>query len=335
MKRNGSITIFIMITFSICLIISYFSIEVFYTQSLIQLASQDKIQSDLLSESKIMILLEDKNIFDSMIVPKIHDYFRDQIRNKGFDVKLEDNLVVDDTYKKAKGNFYKEEGKLFLELETSTRYRGIRTDITAKASVINDIFELDNSPVISYGFSDEIDQLLKEYLGFVDENISNNNLSNVLKKIYTFDHEVVKIEKGSNDLKNIIKIRNGTETVETFEEELFLVMKNELNIPTKLIIADDIVFSGVLYIEGDIIIESDFDFSEIIIQKGVNNSIIVDNTIKVDENKRPKISGIVLTEGNTSFIEFIEIVYESSCIYKYGIYLPRFLQPKILLIKKY
>ncbi|NLL82431.1 MAG: hypothetical protein GX231_09015 [Tissierellia bacterium] len=333
MNRSGFITIFVLITFIICLTVCYFTIEIMSTQTLIQLSYRDKIQSEMLSESKILRLLEDESYFDSMLVPLIHKYFNNPSGPRSFKVKFEENMDELDTYKEVEVIFLKEGNKQLMQLNTKTIYKGFTSFITSKASIINYLFEVDKNPLITYGLSDETDKLLEDYFNYLGDNISTDSLSGGIKGVYTYDHNVVKIGKGMNNLKKITKIRNGVESYETFDRDVFLLMKNKLNTPIELIIEDNIDFRGILYIEGDLIINSDLDFKGIIILKGADSNIVVDDSLILDTSKKPKIFGIVLTDGNSISSEFIDIRYESGYIYRYGIYLPGFLQPKIELIK--
>jgi hypothetical protein len=128
-------------------------------------------------------------------------------------------------------------------------------------------------------------------------------------------------------LKELIKIRNEVESIETFDKDIFFIIKNKINTPVELIIDNNLDLSGIIFLEGNLVINSKFTFKGIIILKGVDSNIIVNTT------ERPVLNGIVLTEGDTSFSDHIELKYDSGFICKYGIYLPGFLEPKLEVIK--
>ena len=91
---------------------------------------------------------------------------------------------------------------------------------------------------------------------------------------------------------------------------------------------EKIDISGIIYVEGNIIISSNFNFNGIII---VNNGEII-----VESNKKPRIRGMVIMDNLLNynlFTEKVDIVYDRYSIYKYGTYLPGFIDLKINVIK--
>ena len=85
---------------------------------------------------------------------------------------------------------------------------------------------------------------------------------------------------------------------------------------------------GVLYLNGDLIINSEFIFNGIII---INNGKII-----VNSEINPIINGIIISNGEEGWIDLdrVTVNYDRKYIYRYGTYLPDFLDYEFLVLKK-
>lgn len=88
-----------------------------------------------------------------------------------------------------------------------------------------------------------------------------------------------------------------------------------------------IKMNGVLYIEGDLIIDQDFEFVGLIIINEGNVIINAENSLT--------INGMLIYKGDTLDINSISLVYDQKNIYKNASFLPGFLDIYINAIKKY
>ncbi|WFA09684.1 hypothetical protein [Tissierella sp. Yu-01] len=329
MKKNGFITIFVIFIMIISFIIVLYIIHLVHNQTLIEAAYQDKIQSELLAESKILRLFYDDHYLNDLLVPNIHYYFKNQSAGNAltFELNFDSNMDEDDLIQSVNGRFFNMNDRKYVGLETKTNYKGFTSNAIANGTIVNDLFEMNKNPLVSYnldsGTSSKLDLLFKN----IYDNIHINDLPEGIKGIHTYDHNILKLRKVDSKLKELIKIRNEVESIETFDKDIFLIIKNKINTPVELIIDNNLDLSGIVFLEGNLVINSKFTFKGIIILKGVDSNIVVNTT------ERPVLNGIVLTEGDTSFSDHIELKYDSGFICKYGIYLPGFLEPKLEVIK--
>ena len=167
------------------------------------------------------------------------------------------------------------------------------------------------------------------------------NIAEIFKE-YSENHitdQMVLCDQENNSSKDLLTFKN---------ERLLINVKNKdenkkenMNLNAQLILGkkeeeiswdsnkndNNLFLQGVLYVEGDLIINQDVDFQGIIIVNKGN--------IFIEEGIKLKIIGMILYRGEEELnLDSIEYRYDEQIVYKYASYLPEYVKPKIKLIKK-
>jgi hypothetical protein len=303
-----------------------------------------KNQSYYQSEGKIYMSVYDDKYYENQLYPSILK----ELRKEGPKIK-DHKLVIDindleagDNLEKVKMSFIDEEGKFKLKLLAESNFNNTNTSVTSTISLVNEIFETNKSvlalDLIEEKYKKNFEELFKLICKDISVNICNGS-SNITGIEYLNYNKVI-LEKKANKNYEISALRESMEnpSVQGIDkDEIFIVVKPFNNNSVNLFIGcpkannnsnGNIDLSGIIFVEGDIIISQDFDFKGIIIVKG--------GTILVEPNINSKIQGLIITENINNLEEFIEetgILHSRHTIYKYGTYIPGFLDVQIDLIK--
>lgn len=337
---KGYITIIALFIMTIILISALFLIYTSSMEYLIVNSSHKNIQTFYLAEGKIHMVLKKEEYYYEQLMPRMETYIKYGRLGKSFNKKITiDNkdLFEDDNNNIVNIDFAEENHRRVIEMKTHSTYSGITQKVIAKMTMINDIFEW-RIPIVSseYILQDRVREF-QDYMSYLKEEIRLPNLPSGIMEVETINYEHIRIVKDSSQ-KTIIEFfrNNMVEPVKKEvlkDEDVFMLLKNNYVIPTLSIESDKnsnkMVLNGVLYIEGDLIIHSDLEFHGI---------LILDNSeIYIDPSSRVNIEGIILLNNYNGIPleEMIQIDYNFDIIRKYGIYLPKFIDPKIQVIKSY
>ncbi|MBC8588447.1 hypothetical protein [Paratissierella segnis] len=325
-SKKGFMTVFALLIMSIIMIFSTYLIYITKFQSLITVSSINKVQSYYLAESKINKVLYDDKYYLNHIYPVIKNKLQDMtIPSYRIDLDSFD-LDENDKYTTVTIGFtnYSTAYKRNIFIESKSIYNGIETSLKAYGPLVNDLYE-QGIPVLDNNTCQEIDDLIN----YISNNISIDELPSGpdFKVLRTFDNDKIII---TND-KKIELYRNNIKIKEDFmKKKNIFIIENKLNRSINLQIGDKnndakIEFEGLLYIDGDLYINSNIDFKGIVIVNG--------NTyLNPDIIKESKIEGIVLTNGTIE--DGPSIFYKRSYIYRYGVYIPGFIHPRLELYKE-
>ena len=337
---KGYITIIALFIMTIIFISALFLIYTSSMEYLIVNSSHKNIQAFYLAEGKIHTVLKKEEYYYEQLMPRMETYIKYGRLGKSFNKKITiDNkdLFEDDNNNIVNIDFAEENHRRVIEMKTHSTYSGITQKVIAKMTMINDIFEW-RIPIVSseYILQDRVREF-QDYMSYLKEEIRLPNLPSGIMEVETINYEHIRIVKDSSQ-KTIIEFfrNNMVEPVKKEvlkDEDIFMLLKNNYVTPTLSIesdkSSDKMVLNGVLYIEGDLIIHSDFEFHGI---------LILDNgQIYIDPSSRVNIEGIILLNNYNGIPleEMIQIDYNFDIIRKYGIYLPKFIDPKIQVIKSY
>lgn len=337
MKRPGSIIILALITTLIIFISASYLVYLTGLQSSILHSSINKIQSLYLAESKINQVFYNDECFKNQIIPGAIQYLKDTSNPKHSKIKIPidmSSLGIMDENQFVSVEFSKPIGKPFaVELFAESDYKGVVNKIMAYGPLLNPLFDNVGTTLYSYASDFNTIVCLEDFLKNVEDNICIKNIPSKMVGISTFDHGNISVRYKNSSTNTIKTFRNGNKTSESeIKDDIMIVVKNKLNIPITLNIGDLeetnlIKLKGIIYIEGDLIIHSKFQFTGILI---LNNG-----TIKVKGNAKPLFKGVILTKGHPDFLEKIEMVAAYDEVCKYGTYLPGFLEPRLEVVKKY
>lgn len=338
---KGFITIIALLTMAIILISALFLIYTSNMEYLIVISSQNNIQAYYLGESKIHMVLGKEEYYYGQLVPRIETYLKYGRLGKFYDRRIvldNKDLFEGDNNGVVKVSFTEENNRRILELETYSTYSGITKNVLAKTTMINDFFEM-GIPVVSieYVLQDKIREF-ENYMLYLQEEIEIPEQSNGLIGIETMDYDNIKFIKNLDNRIDIEFFRNDIEEpikrVSLVDNEIFLLARNNYVYPTLSIEsekdADKLTLKGILYIEGDLIIHGDFEFYGILI---LNNGQLL-----MEPSSQVKIEGVLLLNsycGNFLDSKNIQINYNLDEIREYGVYIPKFIDPKIQVIKSY
>ena len=339
-KRKGFVSIISLIVMAVLFLMVLYLL---YTTELgykILSATISKNQSYYQSEGKLYMSIYDEKYYKNQLYPSILK----ELRKEGPKIK-DHKLVIDindlepgDNLENVKMSFIDEEKRVKLKLLAESNFNNTNTSVTSIISLINEIFEINKSiltlDVIEEKHKRDFEELFK--LICKDINVNTCNESSNIIGIEYLNYNKVILEKKDNKNYEILALRETMENPSIqgiHKDEIFIVVKPFNDNPVNLFIGYNnsngkIDLSGIIFVEGDLIISQDFDFKGIIIVKG--------GTILVDPNINSKIQGLIIIENIKDLDEFIKetgIIHSRHAIYKYGTYIPGFLDVKIDLIK--
>ena len=343
-SRDGFVSMIVLIIICVLFTMALYLGHITRLEYSIMSATKINIQNYYQAESKIYMSIYDEKYYLNQLYPEILDVFR-----KNNFATLSKRVIIDksdlesgDTRSNIKLEFKDENNRIQLKLRAQSNFKDTISEVSSSGHIVNEIFEK-NYPVLTPSLVEDKDRKsLIETLETIQKDISIFNCYRPTKMFgaeFTDYDRITLSRKGSNDYE--ISSTRETMTnpfVERFDKrELFLVAKSYMDKPVDLFIGDPeqtnqsndaIELYGVIYVEGNIIISSKFNFMGILIVK--------DGKIIVDSIERPKIHGLIMGEniGNSEdFIEEADIINSRHVIYQFGTYLPGFLDIKIDRIK--
>lgn len=333
MKKKGFITIIVIFIMIVIMISAIYLNYLTTLQSMMELSSRDKIQSYYNAENKINKVFYDLKYFDNKLKPAIINHLKypttTTYQKAVINIDSSDK-DSNDSINLVNARFYDTGTREYFELTTESKYNGITNQIKATGPIVSDIFEIGGLPVLSYDLDFNTCLEISNFYDDIEDKLNLDSIPANIKGLYTFDYNKIIVKTNNSTLNNLTKVRNETQVTESFGNEVFFIIKNNIYTPIELVIEDgnngrvqDLY--GIIYLEGDLVISSSFNFSGILILRG--GDIIVNTTTK------PKFTGIIITDGETDFIDDIDLKHNRWYIYKYGIYLPGFLDPRIEITK--
>ncbi len=342
-KRKGSITIIAIYIF--LLIISSSTMILLFASSQAALAKYqlEKIQYRYSSEDDLNKMVYNESFIDQYIKEAIFDIFRSGFKagDGKYDIKIEKDHQLRKTIHKAIFRLEDIDERKNIIFEIVSKYNNVSGSIIASGPCINQIFELNKAILIEEKLDLEDKVLFAEFIDKVEKensdydcilNLNSKKVNLEENTIIKLQHSSPKEEKLYSD-KIIIREENGLEdNIENFTKESIVINIKSQERDKDLTIGEiglkeTIKINGALYIEGDLIINQDFEFSGII--------IINDGELIVNSLNKPRINGMIFYRGSNIDIEKLDIIYDQKAIYKQGSFLPGFIDIEIDTIKKY
>ena len=339
--RKAYISIIALLVMSVLMVMTLYLIHTTKLEYLILNSSINNTQSYYQSEGKIYMSIYDEKYYSSQLYPILTEYFRTfplQTPPKDIIIDSED-LDYGDIISKVKVNIVERNGKKLLHLIAESDCNGIKTSVKSLIYLFNDFFEIGDSvlaPNLIKNNKKDFESLFEKISKEIRID-SYNGQKNIYKMESMIYNEVILHRKDASNLQ-ISSYRNNMTNpyIERFnDKQVIMIIKSSGDKPVNFSIGETdslnekIEISGVIYVEGNIIISNNFKFNGIIVVK--NGEIIV-NSIE-----KPNIRGIIILDNSfdrDSFVEKVDIVYDREIIYRYGTYLPGFIEPKINVIKK-
>lgn len=329
-KDKGFITILSLLVMAIILISSMFLNYSSNIEYMIINSSKNNIQALYLAEGKILMAINKDQYFDNIILPGAKEflkYGRIIDDNKRHIILDDEDLIEGDDYSKINLQFYKEEGRTLLKLETHSIYNNIKRRAVAKLTVVNELFEM-GLPIISPNLLVDNHRQYEEYMEYLQREIYIPSLEENMMAVEINNYETINIKKDIDGSIYIELHRNDIEyPIKEYcfnRDRIFLLVRNsnQKNINVNILSdkPDDIVeLTGIIYIEGDLWISTNAQLSGIM--------IINDGSIYIQSNSDLKINGILLGDDVDKLLDHkrVDIEYDIHGIKNNGIYLPGFI----------
>lgn len=333
--RKGFVYIIGLLVFSIIIISCSYMLSLIILQTSVVESYSIKTQSYYNSLGKIYKTLSEEKYYDNQLLPVIISEFRRGQFPEWVNVTFDpSDLVKGDYFDIVNVSFYVADNKKHLKLSCESILSGVQTSAISYGPLVDKFFEL-GIPILSPTTlkSEDLNDYNKLFYN-IEENISieNSNLPSTMVGIYSSDYDNIKINKGKNNYEAFYYREDQLLKTQIINKnEVFILIKNNLNKPINLTLGDvesgdNLSISGVIYIEGDVVINSNLIFNGIIILNKGN--IFLDSQINV------KINGVILIDDEDSLPDNLEVIYNRSNIYLYGTYIPGFLNPRIEIVKR-
>lgn len=335
MKRDGFILIQILFLLVIISVVVAGVTEIYYSQAIIEIAYQDKIQADYLSETILNRLYFNDEDFDANIRQSIVNHMKYPIDGRYKEFKKSIDFKDGETKGNVIGKFYLSNNRKYLELSTITNYNGFTNNLMYCGPVVKDIFEMCNDTDSTFPLiSSRSCQDLSIYLPELKSSLDSDSIPAELEGLFVNDYDKISVNTRSSTSKELHMERNETTITKTFNRNIFFIIKNKFNNPVQLEVGqanrvNPLKLSGIIYLEGDLVISGSFEFTGILILNGLDSKIVVNTPIK------PIFKGIIFTSGDKTDLGLIDLSYDRDFVYKYGIYLPNFIDTKVEIVKKY
>lgn len=340
MKREkGFISIIALIIMSVLLPMVLYLGHISSLEYLILNASSNKTQSYYQSEGKIYLSLYDESYYLEMYSNIVDVFRRNNFSTKLKRVVLEDSdLYFGDNLKNVRLSFVDNNQNIEMNIVADSNINGVKTNLTSSGKIVNEIFETKYPALFPNLVSEEHREDLYKFLVHLNDNINIGNCNRPQTMFGTESRnfsQVILNNIGSNNYEIASTRENMIDPhIERFNKrEVFIIARNNGNEKLSFHIgspnseSNTVELSGVIFVEGDMIISSDFKFKGII--------IVVDGEIVVNSNTKPNLQGLIIMNNisDEKIFKEIDIIRSRSMIYKYGTYLPGFLDPKITVIK--
>jgi len=340
-NREGFISIIALIVMTVLLMMSLYLEYTSRLEYLILNATANNTQSYYLSEGKILMSIYDKDYYNNQLYPILTKAFR----NTKFGTITEkilinnNDLEENDTFPYIRLGFRDKDSRKELVLTSESNYNGIHTKVISYVNIVNEIFEIDNAILSKHNIDNKFSSEFEELLESISNEISLD-FANIPLTLYGIEANIYDDIILSNIDPQNYEISCHRESmlnpyVERFDKnQVLIIIKGIDDKKTNLYIGDcndpeDLIkLNGVLFVQGDILISSNFEFHGII--------VIKDGEIIANSPEKPKINGKIISyrDIDLDYIEeAISLNHNQPIVYKYGSYLPSFFECNIKLIK--
>ncbi len=337
--RYGFISVMALIVMSVVIFMVLYLGHKAILQYLILSSTSNNTQSYYLAEAKIFMAVSEGKYYNDQLYPGLLEYFRLYPYSRGPGNIIIDNedLELGDNEKNIRVRILDKNNRKYLNIIAESNYKGLKSKVTSSITIINEVFEIEKPKLdvnsIEAKYRDKLSRLLQQISNEININSSNGSQNIYGAEFSSFNDIVLyKRDDGSFEI-NSYRETMKEPFVERFPKKEVFISVKDFEGGTNFFIGNPeksnkkIKLSGVIYVEGNIIISSNFEFNGIIIAK--DGEIIINDNIDVD------IIGMLITDNviNNDFMEKVNIKYYRHFIYKYGTYLPGFIEPIIDVIK--
>ncbi len=298
-----------------------------------------KIQIRYLAEDGFNKFLYGEGNIEKYMKKDILDNFR-LVTVNDYRIKLEKGHELKPYIDKLGYSFKNIDKKEMIFFESEVSNNGLKTSIKAYGPCVNELFEL-NKPLL-----DEEDLLPEE------KDLFENFFHTMEKDNWDYDFPMGSNYRKINTKKDIVlnyvtenikpilgqkqMILNSGEVnqiTDYFRNEFAVIHLKRDGVENRNLTIGNteqntkIILHGDLYLEGDLIINQDFEFQGLIIMNG--------GKIIVNSKTKPQIEGMIINKGEKIDLESLNLIHNQKCIYRGGSFLPGFIDIDIQVIKKF
>lgn len=328
-KRRGFISIFILMVTSISMILILYMAHTIKLQTLILNSTKNNVQSFYNSEGKILMCFYDDKYIDGQLNTNLYNAFRNTRFSKKSIITIdEDDLENQDKKSIVRMWFDDIDRRKYIVLSSESDINGTRSNVISTGTVVNDLFEME-IPILDIEMVDT--KSLEDLISQIEDNISMEK-ANISDSMYGFESQ--NYEEITLTIDKLICTRDTMK--EPYVEgigrrEVFIIGKKykgeriHFNIDKSQSTYKKSL-SGIIYVEGDINISTDFQFNGIMIVNG--------GKLNVEKGINFSVDGMLINlSDEVLYKDNLDIEYNRRLIYKYGTYLPGFVDIKLNLIK--
>lgn len=329
-NHRGFITVVIMIVMALSLIMLTYIMDINVLQSLILSYSKNHIQSFYSGESKVLLCLNDEDYIRDKLNPILDNAFRTMnfASTRNIEINPSD-LEDDDMENKMYLNFLDIDNIKHMNIKVKSNASGNISNVLANVSLVNELYERGSSIVDSKTLKNNTD--CESLINQIQSDIDIGSIGQY-KNIYGFQTGAYQeIHLASN---NFISSRESMVNpyIEFLNKtEIFVVCKKYQDAYINFYIDEgnnNNLLSGIIYVEGNLNITTNFKFNGIMIISG--------GKLIIEADKKLDVDGMVIyinNEEESASLENLNVVYKRNSIYKYGSYLPGFFDIKLKFIK--
>lgn len=297
-------------------------------------AAIDTSQAFFSAEDKIQLSMYLDKYLENEIVPRLKHYLEyESLENyaRGNTIILDrEDINDEDKNNKVDIDIYQEGEGIKAELETFSRYRGIKKTVTGVFNIIDPFYEMGLPILPTETLSKEGLSDYQKFYKNLSKNIKAQDNVDGITSIEEEGIEKVILEYNEKLGTNIAKFFTTAQSIPSKErfitDDIFLILRQKKMLNPKLELKNSI--EGIVYVEGDVVLYDDVNFHGIMVVK--------DGKISV-KGERASIDGLLILDSYTddikTFERFIDINYDKNLIYKYGLFLPGFINPRLIQIK--
>lgn len=331
--KDGYIYISVLIILLISLLLISEFMEIIVNRRILVNSKFNQLKAFNSSESKILQVIEKDYYRDNNIVPYIQERLKSRVYGKSnFNIKDSDLLNGDenrlvelefeaDLNKKVTPNHF------FIKVKSKVNDSNNR--LIGDITIANNIFTMEEALIVNSKGLNISKDLQKFFMDFNNENLIFE-ADNKFLSIKDRDADMFEIFKDEN--KDLILLKDSQKYVYLEEKyiRLFAMNENKTNIYIEKYedIEGLISLSGIIYVEGNLIIKNNFDFKGIIIVK--NGRIILEDGIGFNNR------GLIISNNKHVLDDYmnVELEYDRETIFIMAPYLPGYINLKIKNIRE-
>ncbi len=316
--KKGFISITAVLVMSILILMVTYLNHISIIEYLLLSSSLNSSQSQYNAESKIYLSLNDAYYYNE-VYPRLVKYFNGASYSLSFKLD-QDDLLKTDTNDSVKISFSTKDGRRDFNLVTESICGGIKAKTTGYGSLVNDLYETDE------GLRFIPSSLLDDEFDFIDETYLPSDICP--RYIEAYDKtDLVMDENRSLKLLSSRPTMTSPFINSLTSPKVFIVSRNGDKEYT-FTVKSDMTLDGIIYVDGDLIVDNNFTLNGLL--------FIKDGNLVINQGGTLTVKGSVISNNLNNINledENLNIIFNKTNLYKYGVLVPGFIDIKIKNIK--